>query len=149
VGSWRDQLCLIIWTGETTEATIQVAEAHVADLARQPGHLLLMNVIEEGAPMPSSRARKALAAVLGRFADAIAASAVVCEGVGFRAAAVRGVVTGLTLIARQPYPHKAFPTVETASRWLAARETGLSSDELTTAIDQLRQATPDKVSLGA
>ena len=45
-------------------------------------------------------------------------SAVVHEGTGFRAAAVRSVVTGLAMMANLPYPHKVFATVDDAGRWL-------------------------------
>ena len=60
--------------------------------------------------MPPAASRNELAATL-RGASFIKASAVAFEGQGFRAAAVRGVVTGLTALARQPFPHKVFAHV--------------------------------------
>mgnify|MGYP000374441796 CR=1 FL=1 len=73
------------------------------------------------APPPDAEARDALAEVLGGGAGFVDSSALVCEGSGFRASMVRGIATGLTLIARPPFPHKVFPDVAAAAGWLEAR----------------------------
>jgi hypothetical protein len=49
--------------------------------------------------------RKALADLLTE-SHIIRCSAVIMEGTGFRAAAVRGVVTSLTMLARHEFPHR-------------------------------------------
>jgi hypothetical protein len=41
-----------------------------------------------------------------KSADHVNASAVVLEGTSFRAAFVRSIVTGLTMLAHQPFPHQ-------------------------------------------
>ncbi|HZS40192.1 MAG TPA: hypothetical protein VFF06_25350 [Polyangia bacterium] len=86
--------------------------------ARQPSGIALLNIVEPSAPAPPSEVRGALARILTEFGHELKCSAVVHEGSGFRAAAVRGVVTGLTLLARQPFPHKVFATVDEASAWM-------------------------------
>ena len=48
-------------------------------------------------------------------------SAVIFEGSGFKSAAVRGVVTGMTMLAQQRYPHRVFATIEEASGWYAEK----------------------------
>lgn len=47
-------------------------------------------------------------------------AALVFEGTGFRAAAVRGVVTVLNTLARQAYPYKSFGTVDAGATWVAS-----------------------------
>ena len=51
-------------------------------------------------------------------AGRIRMSAVVHEGAGFRAAAVRSVVTGIAMLSKVPFPHHIFATVEQAAKWL-------------------------------
>jgi hypothetical protein len=45
-------------------------------------------------------------------------TAVVVEGTGFKAAAVRAVVAGLRLVTRTSFPRRAFDTVGPASQWI-------------------------------
>ncbi len=116
-GGWRDFL-VVIWRGETTMEGIAELEAHLAAFAAgQPDGVVLVTIVERRAPLPPGKVRDALARFMARSAS-IRASGVVFEGSGFRASAVRSVVTGLTMLAKQPYPHKVFATVEQASVWL-------------------------------
>jgi hypothetical protein len=55
--------------------------------------------------MPSSEARKALADLMS-MPQLIRGSAVIMEGTGFRAAAVRRVVTGFALLSHHEFPHR-------------------------------------------
>jgi hypothetical protein len=48
----------------------------------------------------------------------IAISAIVYEPTGFLAAAFRGVVTGLSLLAHQAFPHRMFKDVTDAAEWI-------------------------------
>ena len=66
----------------------------------------------------STDVRLALADYLSGCRGKMVLSAVVHEGSGFRAAAVRSVVTGLAMMANLPYPHKVFANVDDAARWL-------------------------------
>jgi hypothetical protein len=66
----------------------------------------LLTVIHARAPAPEATERLSIADFLRAGSSYIKASAVVVEGQGFRAALVRGVVTGLTMLAKQAYPHK-------------------------------------------
>ena len=52
------------------------------------------------------------------------------ESDGFRASAVRSVATGLAILARQPFPHRVFPSITTASDWLGKelRAAGLKNE---------------------
>lgn len=109
---------LLVWRGETTSAGVNATEAAMEKMAKMSGDRFgLLTVVEPNAPLPPGEVRDQLAALLGRL-PWITASAVVFEGKGFRAAAVRSVVTGLTLLAKQPYPHKVFGTTEEGTQWL-------------------------------
>ncbi len=111
---------VIIWRNETTiqgveafrAASLQFAKAH-------PEGIGLLTIIVDKAPMPPSKARDRLAAYMRDPNNGIRASGVLFEGSGFRSAAVRSVVTGLTIIARQAFPHKVFANINDTADFLA------------------------------
>jgi hypothetical protein len=72
----------------------------------RPQGIGLLTVIQANAPAPGTTEREAIAGFLRAGGEYIRCSAVVVEGLGFRAAMVRGVVTGLTMLAKQAYPHR-------------------------------------------
>jgi hypothetical protein len=113
----------VVWKRETTVAAVAKVEQVFRELhQRYSSGVYLMTVVEEGALMPNSEAREAVAVFLRSAAGKLRMSAVVHEGAGFRAAAVRSVVTGLSMLVRLPYPHEIFATVEQAAKWLGSSQ---------------------------
>lgn len=147
MASWH-RFYVDIWRANTTvEGVRELKTGFTAFAAEHPTGVGLLTIVESRAPLPSADARAALAAFLAGAASAIKYSAVVHEGTGFTSAAVRGVVTGLTLLARPPYPHKVFATVPQASQWFANHfhEGGkpvASFSELVGALAELRRRVP-------
>jgi hypothetical protein len=106
LASWQ-QIFAVIWRRETTASGAEDLRTKCGEFARaNPRGIGLLTIVETGAPLPSSAERKSIADFLAGGSSFIRCSAVIFEGSGFRAAAVRSVVTGLTLMARQAYPHK-------------------------------------------
>jgi hypothetical protein len=104
-GSWRN-VFIVLWRGDTTiQAVRQLARECERFRELFPDGMFLFTIILPDATPPPGPVRGALAAFL-KSADYIRASAVVMEGNSIRAALVRGVVTGLTMLARQPFPHR-------------------------------------------
>jgi hypothetical protein len=123
-GSWG-QLFVVVWKVNTTMEGVTALRQGVTQLGKKnPQGIGLLTVVEANAPMPSSEARDAIATFLREAGSFINASAVIFEGEGFRAAAVRSVVTGLTMLAKQPYPHKVFAGITEAAAWLAPKVAG-------------------------
>jgi hypothetical protein len=141
-GGWR-QYFVVIWRGETTmEAVDRLKTDFNAFAKTRADGAGFLTVVERHAPLPSGSVRDELARFLSA-ASILKASAVVFEGSGFRAAAVRSVVTGLTLLAKQPFPHKVFATVTQGSHWLVpemnrAMGDAIGADELIDAVAVLR-----------
>lgn len=105
LASWGD-VFFVIWRENTTTAGVADLHSQCEKFAsRRPRGILLLTLIHDGAPPPQAAERGKLAAFL-RSANYIRGSAVIMEGTSFRAAFVRGVVTGLTMLARQPFPHQ-------------------------------------------
>lgn len=138
-GHWGD-VFFILWKKNTTmEATHQL-RSNLVDFTRShPAGVGLLTIVEANAPVPGADVRKALAAVLTDFSRNIKVSSVVFEGQGFSAAAVRSVVTGLTLIARQAYPHKVFASLAEAGGWMLPQlPRPVTQSELAAAVASLR-----------
>ncbi len=72
----------------------------------RPEGVGLLTIVQATAPPPESKQRDMIANFLRGGSDYIKCSAVVVEGDGFRASLVRGVVIGLTMLARQKFPHQ-------------------------------------------
>lgn len=146
--TWRN-IYAVVWRNETTLPASEMVHKRCEEFARRhPDGVGMLTVVTANAPMPPAESRERLARFM-REGTYVMASAVAFEGTGFRAAAIRSVVTGLTMLARQPFPHKIFATLEDASGWLATqlREKGIGrcvgfelSDAITTSREQFPQA---------
>jgi hypothetical protein len=94
---------------------------------------------------PAGEVRGGFARVMARFTHEICGSAIVYEGTGFKATAVRSVVTAINLASAASHPNKVFGDVSAAFGWLMPllpRETGMSSSDLVHCVRALRLPTP-------
>jgi hypothetical protein len=89
-------------------------ERHVAAWGE---HTISISVLEPGATAQAPREVRDETAAITRDYRSIAA-AIVIEGSGFRAAAVRAVVAAIYLVSRSPYPHRIVESVDDGARWL-------------------------------
>lgn len=143
IAVYRD-LFLLVWRHETTMEGCAAVREELFGLARsRPEGIALITIVEELAPMPPSNSRQALAKILTDASGHIRGSAVVFEGTGFRAAAVRSAVVGLTVLARQKFAHKVFSNLSDAATWLHATlgdalERGFSVREVEQAVAEIR-----------
>ncbi len=133
-----ERVMLALYCGETTSLSVRVGQRIFDEHAKSfPDGILLLTVVEEQAPMPTSDARDALGQLLKSGTGRTRRSAVVYEGNGFRAATVRSVVTGITVLSRPPFPHKIFATVADAVGFLA--EPGLPAPKLAQIVEDVRE----------
>jgi hypothetical protein len=120
-GIWGP-LFFVVWIGEVEVSTTELIQArlraHASTLPTK--RAALFTIVEETAPLPSSSGRTALSNILRNCTDDVFASAVVMEGDGFRASAVRSVATGLSIVARQPFPHRVFRKVQDGAQWICS-----------------------------
>lgn len=142
-----DRCVGVIWRRETTARGVEALSAAYRDHAsRYPSGVYLLTIIEPGAPMPAPAERESIAVFLRMCGGRTRMSAVVIEGSGFRAAAVRSVVTGMAMLVRLPYPHEIFGSLEQAARWLGSTPyADVDEDYTLLAVDDARSnadATP-------
>jgi hypothetical protein len=102
-----DSVFMVVWRDKTTAHGVADLRSQCEAFAKsKPAGVLLFTVIHDGATAPDPPERRGIAEFLKAGGRWIKASAVLMEGNSFRAAFVRGVVTGLTMLARQAFPHK-------------------------------------------
>jgi hypothetical protein len=112
-------LAVQVWRRETTPDGLDALERlHDTVRAAHPKMAFLIYVDEAAAP-PSAAARTRIAEMMRR-SDRTVAAALVFPGHGFKASMMRGVVTGLNLVAGYPFPYRTFATLASALGWLRA-----------------------------
>lgn len=144
LASWQ-RIFAVVWRQRTTlEGAENLRRECSKFAARHAGGIGLLTIVAAEAPMPPSPVRHAVAEFLAEGGAYIKCSSVLMEGTGFRAAAVRSVVTGLTMLARQTYPHRVCSVpdaVTLLSQTLSATgRPAIDPAALHHAIDELRQA---------
>jgi hypothetical protein len=113
-------VCLAFWQKKPTPErfAIQRSALHAA-VAREPGKLAFLCVVSALAEAPEDAERAASAEMIASQGSNLLGVACVIEGVGFRAAITRTVLTGMVLLIRSPAPIKLFDSVRHASPFLA------------------------------
>lgn len=117
-GAWRN-VFWVCWRGETIPTAMAPMYTLMDTLISEyPDGIAMVTIVEESAPPPSADSRKAIAQLWRHVGHAVRGSIVAFEGEGFRASFVRGVVTSLTLLAKPPFPHRVFASVNAGAPWL-------------------------------
>ena len=122
IGHFRN-VFLWVWRGPATTSTCERLHRAVTDVARaHPQGSGGLTLILPGVTVPSDDVRKRIVN-LRREASAhgMRGGAIVHEGDPLRRSIVRGVVTGLGLLARDIYPQAVFGRAEDAFVWLGER----------------------------
>src|SRR5688572_18086563 len=103
-----------LWRLETTTEGVRLVRKTLGEFRQQIE--LTMVILEDGATRPDRHAREELEALGRELAPRFAA--VVYEGHGFKAAAVRAVMTSIGLFTRSALPSRIFSTTASAVEWM-------------------------------
>ncbi len=104
------------WRRETRATAVQLLAKLVAQLGKaHPSGIGLMQLVSASARPPEARAE--LSQLLETSAQWVRCSSLVVVGEGFRMAAARALAATLIQLARPPFPHKVFASVEQAATW--------------------------------
>lgn len=132
-------LHISVWDAAVTTEHARNAATLLTTLAKSEPRVLVLAVLGPNTPPPDGAVRDIFASEFARLGNRVMAVANVIEGQGFRAAAMRAVVTGLTLVVRANHPQKACATVEEGSLWIAEQSEGaVTASDITRAVLQLR-----------
>jgi hypothetical protein len=132
---------LILWwhkrmTTEGVEECVRLGERMMAR-----GKIGFLTLIDPGVDLNApSDGRRAMASFLSRNEQRIAAAAVAYEASGFKATAVRSIITAVNLASRSSFPNKVFSDTTEAMEWLAESTgtPGPAADRLKRAIELRR-----------
>ncbi len=112
----------IIDDGRATPAEYEEAERIIhVEGQKHAGGLGCVVIVPAGAKPPPEAQRNAIEGALTRVAKYVRGLVWVVEGRGFQAAAVRGVLIGLSLYGRRPYPTHVSTQLHDALGWLATK----------------------------
>ena len=110
-------------------------EAHGRRVGK--GKLTEITLLGADVRMPDASVRQAMDAMVPRLSPYYGCVAAVFEGDGFRAAMIRGLLTGFQLLGRLKYPHRVFDTVSECSKWVHG--VGVVDAELEALADAARE----------
>jgi hypothetical protein len=130
-------LAIAIFDRATTEQDAEAVARLLAQMARAHPSIAMLSVVGSDCTLPDAKVRNRLTSEVKNIQKQLIAAVTVIEGSGFRAAAMRGAVTGMTLLLRASYPAKTFATVRDAAEFLAGIAP-LDAKDITNAIEQLR-----------
>lgn len=113
-------LVVLAWHAQPTVVAVgPVIQAAFAVLKGNAEDMLLCALIDTETPMPDSAAREALQAGIRRLGKLRGVVNVIL-GTGFRAAAVRGMLSGFSMVVRPRYPLSFVASEAEAASFLVA-----------------------------
>ena len=115
-----ENVMLYAWRRHTTPHSLDVAAA-ACDRARDlgpSGKHAIFGVAEESAVVPGRDMRTAMSHLINSRVGMLCASAFAFEGTGFRAATIRSVGIGLSILSRGLVPHRVFGTKRAGAEWI-------------------------------
>lgn len=131
--------CVLLWRKSVNETRFQIQREAIEHVATHyPGEAAILCVIEPTSEPPPQELREAAAQLLTRLGPQLRCVAFVIEGSGFRAAMIRGVLSGIEFLRRSTYPTRYFAEVGRAAAWVAS-ETGRQTMVLADAAQRLRE----------
>jgi hypothetical protein len=144
--------CLIVVVDTLTTAGIDAMAKGMARLTQRHEKMCSISVVERQATTsmhPSTR--QATTDLTRKYTKQMSAAAVVCEGTGFRATAVRSIVTAIHMASFSSHPSKVFASSGPAVEWLATTQPpgALDVPGLNQAIDMLRSRLYDQLQRAA
>jgi len=132
------------WTAQGTIALVeQLAEHSTRFHQRHPEGVSVVHLISKGPALPDAPTRERLKTLLEGNTKTLACVAIILDGRGFWASAVRSFLVGLRLVAPRTFVMQVFSTPEEVAAWLPEqhlRRTGVRIDasEVLQAIHALR-----------
>lgn len=134
---------IAVWVDEMSVEAVLRAEDMLGELASAwPEGIAFVQVFGEESQRIEAPVRTALSSLLQR-SHGIQEAPVVYEGTGFRAAAIRAIVTGLLATRSFGFPHRVYASIEEAAlavgRALDKREPTKFARELCEAMARMRE----------
>lgn len=131
-------VALSVWDSEPTLEDARGSTRLLGELAKRHERIGLLAVLGTSCSVPDDEVRSELRRGVTAVAGSVGAVANLVEGLGFRSAALRGVLTSMVLMIRPGYPQKIFGELEPAAAFLAWHLDGVEPRDLRSALRALR-----------
>src|SRR5262249_26282942 len=136
---------VVAWRQVTSvAAAMRMARTFRQFAAHHDRGVTILVVIEDSSGLPDAATRDLLARDLKKHEPFTRQLALVYEGEGFRAAAVRSIMVGLQMLSKQTVPTKTFANLPAAVKWLADLRPELDRKEVLAGVASIRHSRPSK-----
>jgi hypothetical protein len=122
--------CLVVVSHTLTLEAVEAMGRGMAKLVHRYNKLSSLSLVDrKNGPNTTPEARDAITEIVRKHSHGITGAAVVCEGTGFRATAIRSIVTAIHMASRSSHPSKVFSEPEPAIEWLASTRSDSAIDK--------------------
>jgi hypothetical protein len=109
-----------VWRGKPTPETADLIGQLYGQLYRDyPDGYAVMLIVEDTFALPDESTRKKVTDLLNRWSSRMKRQAIVHEGSGFLAAALRAMYVVMETVVRTKFPWKIFSSVDASLAWMA------------------------------
>lgn len=108
-----------VWAIPSTLEIVAEQNKIMEQLSAQGRKLSTIHLVIKRAPLPGPDVRSSYQALTRRFSESLACSAILLEGDGFWASAVRAFLTGVEMVARR-VSSKTFGEIRPLVEWVAS-----------------------------
>jgi hypothetical protein len=115
-GLWRNLFISDFRTTASVESLYAVMKWQAEACKRNPSGIATLSMVGPG-PLPNAEVRKVSEEVNQLNQTGVLSVALVVEVTGFVGSALRGIITGLNMVKKTPYPIKVFDTTDKAVPW--------------------------------
>jgi hypothetical protein len=128
---WKN-IAIVLWFAPANLETLPIFEESCKALVREhPEGLSAVSIIVPGGRgLPDPQVRRELARIMSDNVDRFAAMAVLLPGTGFWASTMRGMLTALSMLVRQPHRMQIFGTYSEVVKWLLPLHTARTNTHI-------------------
>jgi hypothetical protein len=114
--SWRDAY-ILDWRGTVCVESLDASVDGARTMLRTHSRIATVNIIHPPMQLPTADLRDYAKKKMMESPDGVACHATIIPEAGFWASAMRGVITGLYMLDRTPFPRRVFGEVREAAIW--------------------------------
>lgn len=142
-GAFRNFNLLVWHRAPDMRAVARIDATNPSRTAAHPEKISTVHIIRDTAAQPDAETRDAMNKMHAQWGHTVGCAAIVIEQQGFKAATLRTLIAGMSMLAPKHYRIRVADSVASAAPWLAdhhARSTGvvLTADEVLAVLSHAR-----------
>ncbi len=113
-----ENVAICCWAQQATGESLRRLERTAAKIARLDPKASTVQIIAQGAAMPTPEARDGFVKLMRRYTDQLTCIAIVIRGGGFWASGLRAAVTGIRMVSPRQFPFRMHNSIDEVVKWL-------------------------------